>query len=69
MTTADFCDKMSELERAAVAFRDEIGKLEIQLANSKACLNAIQVKRDCLRIELERERSGQTLFDDLFGGD
>ena len=39
MTTADFCDKMSELERAAVAFRDEIGKLEIQLANSKACQN------------------------------
>ena len=69
MTTAEFSAKMSELERAAVAFRDEIGKLEIQLANSKACLNAIQVKRNCLRIELERERSGQTLFDDLFGGD
>lgn len=68
MTTADFCDKMSELERAAVVFRDEIGKLEIQLANAKACLNAIQVKRNCLRIELERERSGQTLFDDMFGG-
>jgi len=63
-----FCEKMTELEKAAAVFRDEIGKLEIQLANSKACLNAIQVKRNCLRIEAERERSGQTLFDDMFGG-
>ena len=68
MTTADFCDKMTELEKAAAAFRAERSKLEFQLANVQACLNAVQIKRNCLRIEAERERSGQTLFDDLFGG-
>ena len=68
MTNSEFCDKMSELERAAVVFRDEIGKLERQLENVQACLNAIQIKRNCLRIEAERERFGQTLFDDMFGG-
>ena len=63
-----FSEKMTELEKAATAFRDERSKLERQLENVQACLNAIQVKRNCLRIEAERERSGQTLFDDMFGG-
>ena len=63
-----FSEKMTELEKAAAAFRDERSKLEQQLENVQACLNAIQVKRNCLRIEAERERSGQTLFDDMFGG-
>ena len=63
-----FREKMSELEKAATSFRDERSKLEAQLDNVQACLNAIQVKRNCLRIEAERERSGQTLFDDMFGG-
>lgn len=63
-----FSEKMAELETAATAFRDERSKLEAQLKNVQACLNAIQVKRNCLRIEAERERSGQTLFDDMFGG-
>ena len=63
-----FREKMSELEKAATAFRDERSKLEQQLQNVQACLNAIQVKRNCLRVEAERERSGQTLFDDMFGG-
>jgi len=63
-----FSAKMTELEKAASAFRAERSKLEIQLENVQACLNAIQVKRNCLRIEAERERSGQTLFDDMFGG-
>ena len=63
-----FCEKMTELEKAAAAFRDERSKLERQLENVQACLNAIQIKRNCLRIEAERERSGQTLFDDMFGG-
>ena len=68
MSALSFSEKMTELEKAAAAFRDERSKLEIQLENVKACLNAIQVKRNCLRIEAERERSGQTLFDDMFGG-
>ena len=68
MQALTFSQKMSELEAAATAFRDERSKLEQQLANVQACLNAIQVKRNCLRIEAERERSGQTLFDDMFGG-
>ena len=63
-----FSAKMTELEKAASAFRDERSKLEAQLENVQACLNAIQIKRNCLRIEAERERSGQTLFDDMFGG-
>ena len=63
-----FSEKMTELEKAAAAFRDERSKLERQLENVQACLNAIQIKRNCLRIEAERERSGQTLFDDMFGG-
>ena len=63
-----FSEKMAELETAATTFRDERSKLERQLENVQACLNAIQVKRNCLRIEAERERSGQTLFDDMFGG-
>ena len=63
-----FSEKMTELEKAATAFRDERSKLEAQLENVQACLNAIQIKRNCLRIEAERERSGQTLFDDMFGG-
>ena len=63
-----FQEKMAELETAATAFRDERSKLEIQLKNVQACLDAIQIKRNCLRIEAERERSGQTLFDDMFGG-
>ena len=63
-----FSEKMTELEKAATAFRDERSKLERQLENVQACLNAIQSKRNCLRVELHRERSGQTLFDDMFGG-
>tara|TARA_Y100000356_G_C11157288_1_gene233992 strand:+ start:464 stop:697 length:234 start_codon:yes stop_codon:yes gene_type:complete len=63
-----FNEKMTELEKAATAFRDERSKLEIQLQNVQACLDAIQIKRNCLRIEAERERSGQTLFDEMFGG-
>ena len=68
MDFQEFNSKMSELEKAATAFRDERSKLERQLENVQACLNAIQIKRNCLRIEAERERSGQTLFDDMFGG-
>ena len=68
MQALTFNEKMAELEKAATAFRDERSKLEIQLKNVQACLNAIQTKRNCLRIEAERERSGQTLFDDMFGG-
>ena len=68
MQALTFSEKMTELEKAAAAFRDERSKLEIQLQNVQACLDAIQVKRNCLRIEAERERSGQTLFDDMFGG-
>ena len=68
MNFQEYNAKMSELEKAATAFRDERSKLEVQLANVQACLNAIQIKRNCIRIEAERERSGQTLFDDMFGG-
>ena len=68
MDFQEYNAKMSELEKAATAFRDERSKLEVQLANVQACLNAIQIKRNCIRIEAERERSGQTLFDDMFGG-
>ena len=63
-----FSAKMAELEKTATELRDERSKLECQLANVQACLNAVQIKRNCLRIEAERERSGQTLFDDMFGG-
>lgn len=68
MDFQEFNSKMSELEKAATAFRDERSKLEIQLKNVQACLDAVQIKRNCLRVELHRERSGQTLFDDMFGG-
>ncbi len=41
MSALSFNEKMTELEKAAAAFRDERSKLEIQLENVKACLNAI----------------------------
>ena len=61
MTIAEINAEITKIREA----RDALANREKALTS---CIMMLARKREMLREEIEREESGQTLFDDMFGG-
>lgn len=61
MTIADINAEITKIREE----RDRLANQERILTD---CIHQLTLKREMLREEIIREESGQTLFDDMFGG-
>ena len=61
MTIAEINAEITKIreERDALSFREKV---------LTSCIETLARKREMIREEIQREESGQTLFDDMFGG-
>ena len=56
-----------QINKELTQLREEREKAQLEVDNIQACMNELMKKRNELDMEQE-ERSGQMLFDQMFGG-
>ena len=59
---------IAEINAEITKIREERDSLANREKALTSCIMMLARKREMLREEIEREKSGQTLFDDIFGG-
>jgi uncharacterized coiled-coil DUF342 family protein len=59
---------IAEINAEITKIREERDSLANREKALTSCIMMLARKREMLREEIEREESGQTLFDDMFGG-
>ena len=59
---------IAEINAEITKIREERDALANREKALTSCIEMLARKREMLREEIEREESGQTLFDDMFGG-
>lgn len=59
---------IAEINAEITKIREERDALANREKALTSCIMMLARKREMLREEIEREESGQTLFDDMFGG-
>ena len=59
---------IAEINAEITKIREERDVLANREKALTSCIEMLARKREMLREEIEREESGQTLFDDMFGG-
>ena len=59
---------IAEINAEITKIREERDSLANREKALTSCIMMLARKREMLREEIEREKSGQTLFDDMFGG-
>ena len=59
---------IAEINAEITKIREERDALANREKALTSCIETLARKREMIREEIQREESGQTLFDDMFGG-